>query len=88
VLSPSGTTSAIVTSEVTFIQAGEDLLAWYADTDEPYDKAGAYGLQGAGSMLVAGVRGSVTNVVGLPLAQLHELMSIPHVTLTDRPEGS
>ena len=88
VLSPSGTTSAIVTSEVTFIPASEDLLAWYADTDEPYDKAGAYGLQGAGSMLVAGVRGSVTNVVGLPLAQLHELMSIPRVTLTRRPEGS
>ncbi len=87
VLSPSGTTSAIVTSEVTFIRASEDLLAWYADTDEPYDKAGAYGLQGAGSMLVAGVQGSVTNVVGLPLAQLHELMSIPRVTLTHRPEG-
>ena len=88
VLSPSGTTSAIVTSEVTFIQASADLLAWYADTDEPYDKAGGYGLQGAGSMLVAGVQGSVTNVVGLPLAQLHELMSIPRVTLTHRPEGS
>ena len=87
VLSPSGTTSAIVTSEVTFIQASADLLAWYADTDEPYDKAGGYGLQGAGSMLVAGVQGSVTNVVGLPLAQLHELMSIPRVTLTHRPEG-
>ncbi len=86
VLSPSGTTSAIVTSEVTFIQASDDLLAWYADTDEPYDKAGGYGLQGAGSMLVAGVQGSVTNVVGLPLAQLHELMS--GVALTHRPEGS
>jgi septum formation protein len=88
VRSPSGTTSAIVTSEVTFIQAGEDLLAWYADTGEPYDKAGGYGLQGAGSMLVARVRGSVTNVVGLPLAQLHELMSIPRATLTHRREGS
>ena len=88
VLAPSGTTSAIVTSEVTFIQAGEDLLAWYADTDEPYDKAGAYGLQGAGSMLVARVQGSVTNVVGLPLAQLHELMSIPRVALTDHQKGS
>ena len=88
VLAPSGTTSAIVTSEVTFIQAGEDLLAWYADTDEPYDKAGAYGVQGAGSMLVARVQGSVTNVVGLPLAQLHELMSIPRVALTDHQKGS
>ena len=62
-------------SDVTFIRADESLLAWYADTDEPYDKAGAYGLQGAGSMLVAEVRGSVSNVVGLPLAQLHELMT-------------
>ena len=88
VLAPSRTTSAIVTSEVTFIQAGEDLLAWYADTDEPYDKAGAYGLQGAGSMLVARVQGSVTNVVGLPLAQLHELMSIPRVALTRHQKGS
>ena len=76
VLSPSGTAAATVTSEVTFIRADESLLAWYADTDEPYDKAGAYGLQGAGSMLVAQVRGSVSNVVGLPLAQLHELMTI------------
>ncbi len=77
VLSPAGLAVATVTSEVTFIRADESLLAWYADTDEPYDKAGGYGLQGAGSMLVAGVRGSVSNVVGLPLAQLHELMASP-----------
>ncbi len=60
---------------MTFIEASEDLLGWYADTAEPYDKAGAYGLQGAGSLLVAEVRGSVTNVIGLPLAELHELVS-------------
>jgi septum formation protein len=64
-----------VSSEVTFIRASESLLAWYTDTAEPYDKAGAYGLQGAGSLLVAEVRGSVTNVIGLPLAELYELMS-------------
>jgi septum formation protein len=74
---PPGSRSAAttVTSEVTFIRASESLLAWYADTAEPYDKAGAYGLQGAGSLLVAEVRGSVTNVIGLPLAELHELVS-------------
>ena len=75
VLSPAGLAAATVASDVTFIRADESLLAWYADTDEPYDKAGAYGLQGAGSMLVAEVRGSVSNVVGLPLAQLHGLMT-------------
>ena len=75
VLSGTGTAATTVASEVTFIQASEDLLGWYADTAEPYDKAGAYGLQGAGSLLVAEVRGSVTNVIGLPLAELHELVS-------------
>jgi septum formation protein len=76
----AGLAVTTVTSEVTFIRAGEDLLAWYADTAEPYDKAGAYGLQGAGSLLVAEVRGSVTNVIGLPLAELHELVSGLRVT--------
>jgi septum formation protein len=71
----SGVATTTVASEVTFIRAGESLLAWYADTAEPYDKAGAYGLQGGGALLVAGVRGSVSNVIGLPLAELHELVS-------------
>jgi len=71
----TGTAATTVASEVTFIQASEDLLGWYADTAEPYDKAGAYGLQGAGSLLVAEIRGSVSNVIGLPLAELHELVS-------------
>lgn len=75
VLARSALAATTVTSEVTFIRASESLLAWYTDTAEPYDKAGAYGLQGAGSLLVPEVRGSVTNVIGLPLAELHELMS-------------
>jgi septum formation protein len=70
-----GVATTTVASEVTFIRASESLLAWYADTAEPYDKAGAYGLQGGGALLVAGIRGSVTNVIGLPLAELHELVS-------------
>lgn len=75
VLDDSGVATTTVASEVTFIHASNSLLAWYADTAEPYDKAGAYGLQGGGALLVAGVRGSVTNVIGLPLAELHELVS-------------
>ena len=74
VLSPAGTSGVTVTSEVTFVKASEDFLDWYTGTGEPYDKAGAYGLQGAGAMMVAGVRGSVSNVLGLPLAELHDLM--------------
>ena len=74
VLSPAGLLGVTVTSEVTFVKISPEFLDWYTGTDEPYDKAGGYGLQGAGAMLVAGVHGSVSNVLGLPLAELDELM--------------
>jgi septum formation protein len=74
VLSSAGVVGVTVTSEVTFAKASEEFLDWYTGTAEPYDKAGGYGLQGAGAMLVAGVNGSVSNVLGLPLAELNELM--------------
>ncbi len=74
VVAAAGTSAITVTSEVTFVKISEDVLDWYAGSAEPYDKAGAYGLQGAGAMLVAGVQGSVSNVLGLPLAELHDLM--------------
>jgi septum formation protein len=70
----SGASGVTVTSEVTFVKISEEVLDWYVDSPEPYDKAGAYGLQGAGAMLVASVQGSVSNVLGLPLAELHDLM--------------
>jgi septum formation protein len=72
--SAAGFAGATVTSDVTFVKISEDFLDWYTGTAEPYDKAGAYGLQGAGAMLVAAVHGSVSNVLGLPLAELNDLM--------------
>jgi septum formation protein len=42
----------------------------YLDTDEPYDKAGAYAVQGLGAFMVEAIEGSYTNVVGLPLAEV------------------
>jgi septum formation protein len=77
VVSPAGTSGVTVTSEVTFVKISEDVLDWYTSSAEPYDKAGGYGLQGAGAMLVAGVHGSVSNVLGLPLAELHDLILAP-----------
>jgi septum formation protein len=74
VLSDSGVASVTVTSEVTFVKISAEFLDWYTGTPEPYDKAGGYGLQGAGAMLVAGVNGSVSNVLGLPLAELNDLV--------------
>ena len=58
----------VVTTYVTMVPMTSSLVEWYVATGEPRDKAGAYAIQGAGAVLVERVRGSVTNVVGLPLA--------------------
>jgi septum formation protein len=60
----------VVTTEVRFVPLDDAAIAWYTSTGEPMGKAGAYAIQGAGGALVAEVRGSVSNVVGLPLAEL------------------
>ena len=49
-------------------------IEWYINTGEPFDKAGAYAIQGKGTFMVDWIQGSYTNVVGLPLCQLIELL--------------
>ena len=46
----------------------------YVDSGEPMDKAGAYGIQGKGSLLVEGIRGDFFNVMGLPLLRLSRML--------------
>ncbi len=65
----------VVTTAVTFATLTPADVDWYVATGEPMDKAGAYGLQGAAGVLVAGVDGSVSNVIGLPLAELAGLVA-------------
>jgi septum formation protein len=60
-------------SAVVFAAMSEEEIARYAATGEPDDKAGAYALQGIGGLFVAGVEGSPSNVVGLPLTLLYRL---------------
>lgn len=46
----------------------------YLNSDEPYDKAGAYAIQGLASMWIKGIEGDYFNVVGLPVKRLHDLL--------------
>lgn len=57
-------------TEVTFYSLSEAEIEAYLDTSEPYDKAGAYGIQGKGVLLVEKIHGDYFNVVGLPVARL------------------
>ncbi|HEV8202046.1 MAG TPA: Maf family protein [Candidatus Polarisedimenticolia bacterium] len=61
----------LTVSRVTFTPMSREEIAWYAASGEGLDKAGAYALQGIGSIFVAGVEGSYTNVIGLPMERLY-----------------
>jgi len=64
-----------VRSEVFFKPLSDAEIEWYVHTDEPYDKAGAYAIQGLGSFLVKAVSGSYTCVVGLPVCEVLAYLS-------------
>ncbi len=49
-------------------------IEWYVQTGEPFDKAGGYAIQGIGSFMIESIEGSYTNVVGLPLCELIEML--------------
>lgn len=59
------------TTYVTFYDLENTLLHSYIASNEPYDKAGAYGIQGRGKLLVKEIRGDYYNVVGLPIARVY-----------------
>jgi septum formation protein len=61
-------------SKVRFAPMTESEIAWYAATGEPADKAGAYAIQGAGARFVEAIEGSPSNVVGLPVREVYELL--------------
>jgi septum formation protein len=69
------------TTLVTFVVLDEVTIRWYIATGEPVGKAGAYALQGAGAVLVSGVEGSVSNVIGLPMDVVVRLASRAGVDL-------
>jgi len=59
-------------------------LEWYVQTGEPFDKAGGYAIQGVGSFMIESIRGSYTNVVGLPLCELIQMLNrLGAITISD-----
>lgn len=64
----------VVTTEVRFRSLTDCEIEQYVATGEPLDKAGAYGIQGRGTLLVEGIRGNYDNVVGLPLTVVYTML--------------
>ncbi|MGA0862477.1 MAG: Maf family protein [Ilumatobacteraceae bacterium] len=75
-------TVEVVTSLVTFQPLNDHVVEWYVGTGEPMGKAGAYAVQGLGGTLVASVKGSWSNVVGLPLAETARLLGLGPAPVT------
>ncbi len=67
--------SGVQVTRVTFRAFDEDFARAYAATDEPMDKAGAYGIQGKGAALVEEISGDYSGVVGLPVPLLLRLLA-------------
>jgi nucleoside triphosphate pyrophosphatase len=65
--------AAVATTRVVFRALDREDIAWYVATGEPMDKAGAYGIQGKGGLLVERIEGSFSNVVGFPVEKFFEL---------------
>ncbi|MBR5991685.1 MAG: septum formation protein Maf, partial [Clostridia bacterium] len=76
------TRSFVESTDVTFFELTDEEIDDYIATGEPLDKAGAYGIQGRGSLLVKSINGDYFNVVGLPTAPVARLLKefgvLPH----------
>jgi len=61
-------------TKVEFFPLTDEEINAYLDTNEPYDKAGSYGIQGIGSLFVKQIKGDYFNVVGLPVSMLNKVL--------------
>jgi len=66
--------SETIKTDVLFKQLTDEEIEWYIHTKEPFDKAGSYAIQGLGTFIVKSIRGSYTNVVGLPVCEVIEFL--------------
>ncbi len=63
-----------IESSVLFREIPEDEMTWYIQSHEPYDKAGGYAVQGMGAFFIKEIHGSYTNVMGLPLCEVVDVL--------------
>jgi len=61
-------------TRVTFFELSDNEICEYLETNEPFDKAGSYGIQGKGSLFVSSINGDYFNVVGLPISRLKRIL--------------
>ena len=73
----------VESTSVEFVEMTDDEIAWYVSTGEPRDKAGAYAIQGYASRFIARIDGSYSNVVGLPIALVYQMLTAATRSLSD-----
>ena len=85
---PEQSSCEVISTEVTFTGLDRASCEAYLATDEPWDKAGGYGIQGLGGAFVSAIEGSYSNVVGLPLCETWRLLAAHgiHTLLDQAPE--
>jgi septum formation protein len=69
-------------SEVTFTQLTAAAINHYCDTQEPYDKAGGYGIQGSAAQFISHITGSYSGIMGLPLFETAQLLAETGIILS------
>ena len=63
-------------SKVKFKRLSLSEIEWYVSTEEPLDKAGAYGIQGIGALFIEKIEGDFFNVMGLPISRIYDIISL------------
>ena len=74
----------VVRTKVTMPDVSKEMVNWYLKTREPLGKAGGYGIQGHASAFIDGIEGSLTNVIGLPMLQVANVLQSMQVPLNQQ----